>query len=242
MRTEAVVVAAGRSTRMGSTRRKQYMDLMGRPVVYYSLKALQDSPVDRIVLVCGEGEEDYCEEQIVRRYGLSKVGSIVAGGPQRYDSVYSGLKCTNCCDYVMIHDGARPLLSQYIIEKCLRSAVKYRASVAAVKASDTVKVEDGNGFIAESPDRSMIWLVQTPQVFEYSLIRNSYDRLMSTMDRLKGAGVAVTDDTMVARMFGSVNAKLVENPDPNIKITRKVDLVLAEALLRTQGQGREDGD
>ncbi len=231
MKTQAIVLAGGKGKRMGGSTPKQYLMLKEKPVLYYSLKAFEDSFVDEVILVCGEGEEEYCRKEIVLKYGFSKVIKIVAGGKERFDSVYKGLEASNGCDYVYIHDGARPLVSQYILERCQHYVEKYRAAVAGAKAKDTIKLDDGDGFIESTPDRDRVWLMQTPQVFEYNLIKNSYEKLIKDRDRLISAGVNVTDDTMVAKMYGNVDAKLVENPDPNLKITTPEDRKIAGFLL-----------
>ncbi|MCR4891067.1 MAG: 2-C-methyl-D-erythritol 4-phosphate cytidylyltransferase [Lachnospiraceae bacterium] len=232
MKHVAVVVAAGKGIRMGSSRPKQYLELCGKPLLYYSLKVFEESFMDGVILVCGQGEEDFCRHEIVEKYSLSKVTRIVSGGKERFHSVYNGLMACGDCDYVYIHDGARPLLTQYILERCRHYVEKHGACVVASPASDTVKIEDGDGFIESTPDRSLVWLMQTPQVFQYQLIRHAYERLIQEQDRLKAAGVHVTDDTMVAKMYQNADAKLVENPDINLKVTTPTDLIIAEALMR----------
>jgi len=232
MKTDAIVLAGGRGLRMGGSVPKQYMELCGKPMIYYSLKAFEESFIDNVILVCSEGDEDYCRKEIVIKYGLNKVNRIVAGGRERFDSVYNGLMASNGCDYVYIHDGARPLVSQYILDRCQHYVEKYRAVVAACPAKDTVKLEDGNRFIASTPDRDKVWLMETPQVFEYGLARSAYEKLYEGRERLRSAGVNITDDTMVIKMFEDVDAYLVEDIYCNIKITRPGDLVIAEAVLK----------
>ena len=234
MKTQAIVLAGGRGRRMGGSTPKQYLLLNDRPVLYYSLRAFEDSFIDEVILVCGEGEEDYCRKEIVLKYGFSKVVKIVPGGKERFDSVYNGLEASNGCDFVYIHDGARPLVSQYILERLQHYVEKYRAAVAGAKAKDTIKLEDGDGFIESSPDRNKVWLMQTPQVFEYGLIKSAYEKLIQDRDRLADAGVNVTDDTMVAKMYGDVDAKLVENKECNLKITTPEDMIIAEALMKAR--------
>ncbi len=233
MKTIAIVLAGGRGRRTGDRRPKQYQELLGKPVLCYSLQAFdEESRVDEIILVCGEGEEEYCGREIVARYGFRKVKKIVSGGEERFHSVQKGLRACDGCDYVLIHDSARPLVDGAIIERCLHYAKKYGAAVAAAKASDTVKISDGECFIESTVDRSKVWLMQTPQAFSCGLIRDAYDRLIRDEERLRDAGVRVTDDTMVAKMYGNTDAYLVENPRPNLKITVPDDFILAEALLK----------
>ena len=231
MKCTAIVLAGGQGKRMGTGTAKQFLDLGGRPVICHCLKTFEDSFIDDIILVCQSGSEEYCREQIVNKYGFRKVVKIVAGGAERYDSVYNGLIAADGTDYVFIHDGARPFVTQYVLERCLHYVQKYGAAVAAVKAKDTVKLEDGDGFIKDTPDRSLVWLMQTPQVFDYKLIRDCYEKLEGSKERLKEAGVAVTDDTMVAKMFADKDAKLVESSDFNLKITTPDDMVIAGSIL-----------
>ncbi|MBQ6968150.1 MAG: 2-C-methyl-D-erythritol 4-phosphate cytidylyltransferase [Lachnospiraceae bacterium] len=233
MKIDAIVLAGGRGSRMKSRTPKQYLELMGKPMLYYSLKAFEESFIDNVILVCNEGEEDHCRKDIVIKYGLNKVNKIVAGGRERFDSVYNGLMASDGCDYVYIHDGARPLISQYILDRCQHYVEKYRAAVAAHPAGDTIKLEDGNRFIASTPDRDKVWLMETPQVFEYGLARSAYEKLMASRDRLKDAGVHITDDTMVIKMFENVDAYLVEDKYCNIKVTRPEDMIVAEAMLES---------
>ena len=232
MKIDAIVLAGGRGSRMKSRTPKQYLELMGKPMLYYSLKAFEESFIDNVILVCNEGE-DHCRKDIVIKYGLNKVNKIVAGGRERFDSVYNGLMASDGCDYVYIHDGARPLISQYILDRCQHYVEKYRAAVAAHPAGDTIKLEDGNRFIASTPDRDKVWLMETPQVFEYGLARSAYEKLMASRDRLKDAGVHITDDTMVIKMFENVDAYLVEDKYCNIKVTRPEDMIVAEAMLES---------
>ena len=231
MKIDAVVLAGGKGLRMGSRIPKQYMELKGKPMLYYSLAAFEESFVDNVILVCSEGEEDYCRKEIVIKYGLNKVNRIVSGGRERFDSVYNGIMASSGCDYIYIHDGARPLLSQYILDRCQHYVEKYRAAVAAHPARDTIKIGDENRFIASTPDRDRVWIMETPQVFEYGLARSAYEKLMSSRDRLKEAGVNVTDDTMVIKMFEDVDSYLVENPYCNIKVTDPDDIRIAQAFI-----------
>ena len=231
MKNTAIVLAGGSGRRMGTDRPKQYLELGGRPLLCHCLDTFERSFVDAVVLVCRKGEEDYCKKEIVEKYGYKKVKAIVAGGRERYDSVYNGLKETEGYDYVFIHDGARPFVSEHVLERCLHYAEKYGAAVAAVKAKDTIKIENGDGFVEQSPDRSLVWMVQTPQVFERNMISECYEKLKRDEKRLAEAGVYITDDTMVAKMYADVDAKLVESSYDNIKITTMDDMAVAEAIF-----------
>ena len=140
MKTTAIVLAAGSGKRMNSKVHKQYLLLKEKPILYYSLKAFEDSAINDIVLVVGPGEIDYCKKDIVEKYGLQKVRAVVEGGKERYHSVYEGLKAAGETDYVLIHDGARPFVSQAIIERTLSAVCEYKACVVGMPVKDTIKI------------------------------------------------------------------------------------------------------
>jgi len=224
MKTTAIVLAAGSGKRMNSKVHKQYLLVKGKPVLYYALKAFEDSQVDDIVLVVGAGEVEYCRKEIVEQYGLKKVRAIVEGGKERYHSVYEGLKVTSA-DYVLIHDGARPFISQDIIERTIEAVCEYEACVVGMPVKDTIKIVDEDAFAKETPKRSHVWLVQTPQAFSYSLIFDAYTRLFAEEDS------SITDDAMVVERMTEHKVKLIEGSYQNIKITTPEDLLVAEAYL-----------
>lgn len=231
-RTAAVVLAAGSGKRMGSSTKKQYMLLKEKPIVYYSLLAFQNSFVDEIVLVVSPGDVDYCRKEIVGKYGFSKVSSIVEGGKERYHSVAIGLESISSCDYVFIHDGARPMLTKEILERAFASVSTCDACVVGMPVKDTIKVADGEGYIASTPKRNLVWMVQTPQVFSFSLIRDAYQSLLEREQELLQQGITVTDDAMVVETLTGHPVKLVEGSYENIKITTPEDLVIAENFLK----------
>lgn len=231
-KTGAVILAGGQGRRMNSQVQKQYMMLAGRPLIAYALEAFEHSPVDEIVLVTGAGEEGFVRREILGPAGFRKVKAVVAGGKERYHSVYEGLKALEGCGYVLIHDGARPLVTEEIILRAIRGAKEEGACVVGMPVKDTIKVSDGDGYAAATPDRTKLWQVQTPQAFSYPLVRGAYDALMA--DEALQAGV--TDDAMVVENFTPRRVKLVEGSYVNLKVTTPEDLVLAEALIRAQGR------
>ena len=231
-RTAAIVLAAGSGKRMGSSTKKQYMLIEDKPIVYYSLKAFQNSFVDEIVLVVSPGDVSYCKEEIVEKYGFDKVSCIVEGGKERYHSVSKGLNSLTHCDYVFIHDGARPMLTAEILERLHSCVQKCGACVAGMPVKDTIKIADQNQNIASTPDRRLVWMVQTPQVFEYALIKDAYDKLTVCESELQKKGIAITDDAMVVETLTGHNVKLVEGSYKNIKITTPEDIGIAENFLR----------
>ncbi len=232
MKCTAIVLAAGSGRRMGGNVKKQYLEMNGFPVIYYALKAFQESFVDEIIMVVSPGDEEYCGREIVSRYGFDKVRRIVPGGKERYNSVYAGIMASEGADYIFIHDGARAFVTEDILERCLESVQKNRACVAAVKAKDTIKLEDGSGFVKETLNRNLLWTIQTPQVFEAALIRDCYERLLASEALLLAKGIAITDDTMAVETFSDVKIHLVEGSYDNIKITTPEDMVVGEAILR----------
>ena len=136
----AIVLSAGIGSRMQSDVPKQYMELNGYPVIYYSLKAFQDSEVSSIILVTGKNDVEYCRTEIVEKYHLDKVHKVIPGGTERYNSVYEGLKAISEADYVLIHDGARPMLNQEILRRSMDAAAEYGACVVGMPVKDTIKV------------------------------------------------------------------------------------------------------
>lgn len=234
IKTAAVVLAAGQGKRMHAAVAKQFLLLNGKPLLYYALKAFEESPVEAVILVTGEGETAYCQEKIVDLYGFSKVIKVVPGGKERYHSVHEGLMALSEIlsrdGVVLIHDGARPLVTQEIIRRTMEAAREYGACVAAMPVKDTIKVADGNGFAAHTLDRSTLWQIQTPQVFHYGLVSDAYEKLLSDESYQKG----ITDDAMVVETLAFRQVKLVEGSYENIKVTTPEDMEIAECFLRRQ--------
>lgn len=222
----AIVLAAGSGKRMGTKVHKQYLLMGGKPVLYYSLRAFEDSRrIDEIILVCGAGEEDYCRKEIVEKYDISKVRKIIPGGAERYDSVWNGLKETKE-GYVYIHDGARPFVDEEIIERAYECVSEHHACVAGMPSKDTVKIADSCNIVTATPDRSSVWIVQTPQVFDTELIRKAYALLMEKDE------INVTDDAMAAEQMLGASVHLFYGSYENIKITTPEDLEIAEVFLK----------
>ena len=212
---------------MKSSVQKQFLQLGDYPVLYYSLKAFQDSPeITDIVLVCGEAEITYCKEEFVQKYHIDKVSAVVAGGKERYDSVYQGLCVCRETDYVLIHDGARPFVTEELIQRGLNCAKTYHACAAGMPSKDTVKIIGEEQKVASTPERSRVWNVQTPQIFQYALVKESYKKAL-THDCGK-----ITDDAMVVENYGNHGVWLYEGSYKNIKITTPEDLEIGEIFAR----------
>lgn len=233
-KTAAVVLAAGRGSRMKSSVQKQYLLLKEKPVLYYSLKAFEDSLIDEIILVTGKEEIEYCRHEIVEKYGFQKVSHIVSGGKERYHSVYCGLQALKDCDYVFIHDGARPFVTKEILERAYEAVQKEHACVVGMPVKDTIKLADEDGYAQDTPRRDLLWTVQTPQVFDFPLILSAYTAFLQQEQELLEQGVKMTDDAMVAERFSDARIKLVEGSYENIKITTPEDLRIAEMFLEEE--------
>lgn len=252
----AVILAGGSGSRMKSDVAKQFMLLKGKPLLWYSLRAVQQSEIiDDCILVAGAGNaspcenretEEYVRHEIVEKYGFTKVFAIVEGGSERCWSVENAMEVLrresrtgeNGREYVFIHDSARPFLTEEIICRTYEAVREHRACVAAMPSKDTVKLATPDGFAAATPDRKTVWNIQTPQVFDRTLIAEAYARLKyqySVSDQSGGADehtqAPVTDDASVVERFTDVKVKLVEGSYQNIKITTPEDIKVAEAFL-----------
>lgn len=237
-RCTAIVLAAGKGSRMGTKVQKQYLEVCGRPVLYYSLAAFEASEIiDDIILVVGEGQIEYCQNEIVEKYHFTKVDTITIGGSERYESVHKALmvmddndmKVPNRDGYVFIHDGARPFVDEAILQRAYDAVISYGACVVGMPSKDTIKVVDEEGFAKETPNRKFLWQVQTPQVFEVPLIKEAYQKLAES------GNTQVTDDAMVAEQMLGTHVKLVEGSYENIKITTPEDLPIAELFVGKKG-------
>jgi len=216
----AIVVAAGQSRRMNGV--DKVLALLGdKPVLAWSIEALQRcDKVDRIVLVNSQSNKEPVECLVMDRK-WTKVADVCTGGRRRQDSVAAGLKMLGKCGWVIIHDGARPMLTQDLIERGLKAAEETGAAAAAVPVTDTIKLVGDDQIVIGTPPRSNLWAVQTPQVFRSAIIKKAYQQAQED----------VTDDaTLVEQTGGKV--KLYMGSYENLKITTPRDLALAELLLK----------
>ena len=221
----AIVLAAGKGSRMNSEIPKQYLSLLGKPVLFYSLQAFEESNVNEIILVTGSGEQEYCKREIVDKYQLRKVRHIVEGGAERYHSVYQGLLAAKA-EYVLIHDGARPLVSPAVINKAIDTVKETGACVVGMPVKDTIQMVDAEGNIKSTPERKYLWMAQTPQCFLYSLALSSYNKAIDSKDD------TITDDAMVVQRYGNAQITMVEGGYENIKVTTPEDIAVAECFLK----------
>lgn len=222
----AIVLAGGSGTRMGTAVPKQYLMLGEYPVIWYSLQAFEQfEPVQEVILVAEEERLAYCRSELIDRYRFKKVSAVVAGGAQRFDSVYAGLCALSDCSCVFVHDGARPFIDQEILWRNLHAAQQCGSAVTGMPAKDTVKRADENGCVIETPDRSSVWMIQTPQTFDCEMLREAYKKMYEEMPE------GITDDAMVVERYCNKKVQLVEGSWRNIKITTPEDMIFAKAML-----------
>lgn len=221
----AIILAAGQGKRMKSKIQKQYLLLKEKPVLYYSIRAFEQSSVDTIVLVTGKEEMLYCKEEIIKRYNFQKIVYITEGGRERCHSVYKGLQALpKDIEYVLIHDGARPFVTKQMIEDTITAVKEYKACVVGMPVKDTIKITNTDQFSIQTPERQYVWAVQTPQAFSFELVWKAYSMLMEKE-------IPVTDDAMVVETFLHYPVKLIEGSYKNIKITTPEDLIVAHAFF-----------
>jgi len=204
---------------------KVFAPLGGKPVIFYVLDAFEEcESISQIVVVVSKDNVAKCRELIAEKK-YAKPIEVCAGGKRRQDSVVAGLKRLDACDWVVIHDGARPLVTRELIERGLEVAQETGAAVAAVPVTDTVKIADDDQIVLETPPRQNLWAVQTPQVFRFDIISKAYQ---------KAAGDVTDDASLVERLGHKV--KLYMGSYDNIKITNPDDLILAGVLLKKNGK------
>ncbi|GGJ29327.1 2-C-methyl-D-erythritol 4-phosphate cytidylyltransferase [Paenibacillus hunanensis] len=224
-----IVVAAGKGSRMGTVESKQYLRLQNKPIIIHTLEVFERSElVDEIVVVTGADDLERCKDWI-KEYGLLKVTEVVAGGYDRQESVYLGLQQLQS-DWVMVHDGVRPFVTEQQLHHCLEAAQQVGASVLAVPVKDTIKQVDRNLHIADTPDRSTLWAIQTPQTFRYT-------DLLAAHQQAEATGFRGTDDAMLVERLGTP-ITVVEGSYTNIKLTTPDDLDYAAYLLARKGENR----
>jgi 2-C-methyl-D-erythritol 4-phosphate cytidylyltransferase len=231
-RVVAVIPSAGGGRRFGSSVQKQFLTLAGKPLLVHTLEPFQRSPwIQEILLVVPQEWVDKILDSIVRPYGLTKVKNAVAGGAQRQDSVRLGLEALGpVWDVVVIHDGARPFITQDLIARCVQETLIHGATLLGVPAVDTIKEVDSTGRVQNTLNRERLWMVQTPQSFRYKLALRAHQDA-------RDAAVTGTDDASLVERLGHEVRVLMGSYD-NIKVTTPRDLILGEAIIRQRaGQG-----
>lgn len=222
---KAIVLSAGKGTRMNMNISKQYIEVLGFPVLYYTLKAFENADVDEIIITTGKDDVDFVKNDIVNKYNISKITHVVPGGKERYDSVMEGLNYVEDDDYVLIHDGARPLIKKDTINNIIREVKEKSAVIAAVPVKDTIKIVE-NGVAISTPDRRKLYQIQTPQAFRGEIIKNAYKEMVKIKD------TTITDDSMVVEKYSEYRVSVVESDYTNIKITTKEDIDIMKTFLK----------
>lgn len=219
-----VIVAAGSGSRMKRDINKQFIKLDGKEIIAYTIeKFYKSEDIGDIVIVIKENEEKYFIENIINKYGFDNI-KLAYGGKERQDSVYNGIKKLNRnCEIVLIHDGARPFVNEDIIKNSIKETKENNAVVVGVPVKDTIKVVDSDGNIVDTPNRSLLWSVQTPQSFKYEIITKAYEYAYSN-------DYYGTDDAMLVEHIG-YNVKMIEGSYDNIKITTEEDLHFGIQIL-----------
>lgn len=226
MKITAVIVAGGKGTRMGADKNKVFLNLLDREVLFYTVSAFEDNEnIDDIIIVTGVTDIRECSS-LADKYGFRKIKCIIEGGATRRQSVMNGLTAADC-DIVLIHDGARALVTDSEINNSINDCIKYGAAAVGVKCKDTLKSADKNGFITATLDRESTYLIQTPQTFYL-------DKILDLHRRAEAEGFEATDDCMIAEHYG-INIKISGGSYDNIKLTTPDDMIVGERILRKRG-------
>ncbi len=223
MSNVAIILGAGNGTRMKSEKSKLLLEIGSKTVIERSVEAfLSVSDIDEIIVVARERDVEIYSELLT-----DERISFVIGGTTRQQSVKNAVETVDDAHLIIIHDGARPLIKCEDIEKTIRAAEEFSAAAVGVYVKDTIKIVDKQGFVESTPDRSTLFAVQTPQIFDFDLYKNA-------MQKADEQGLDFTDDCQLVELCGG-KVKMVEGSYSNIKITTPDDIALAENLLKNEG-------
>jgi len=232
IRVAAIIPAAGKGKRMGARRPKQFLELKDRPILAFTLEVFEKAEcINAVIVVAPPQDVDFCVENVVKRYGFSKVVVVIGGGDRRQDSVRIGLEATGGrYDFVVIHDGVRPFVRPDFIESIVALAQERGAVIAGIPANDTVKEINHGRRIKKTWDRDSLWLAQTPQVFPYSILHKAHQMAWEQGWR------HVTDDAQLVEKMGAT-VYVMECSPLNIKVTTPSDLLIARAIMEVWARG-----
>lgn len=237
MKVTAIITSAGKGKRMGvTTTPKHFLHLEGRPILAYTLEAFENcTDINQVFLVVRLGEEEYCLNEVVEKYGFKKVFKVVIGGDRRQDSVYNAIKELDAdTDIVVVHDGVRPFVSTKLISETIQLAMYADGVVVALPLKDTIKEVNEDGIITNTPNREHFRFVQTPQTFKKRILENAF--ISACNDDFFG-----TDEASIVERTGA-QVKIIEGSPENIKITTKEDFLLAEVILRARKKQQVKGE
>ncbi len=222
----ALIPCAGQGNRMGGTVNKPYLEVYDRPLLAYTLDKFQShSLVDEIILIAKSDEVEYCKQEIVHKYSFTKVSSVVVGGLERQDSVRSGLAAVDAeTEWIIVHDGVRPLVTAETISRALNTAFVHQTAVVGVPVKDTIKIVHADLTVKETPDRTSLWQVQTPQVFRKDILLEAYKKAYLS-------GWRGTDDASLVEKYGR-QVWMVRGEYSNIKVTTPEDLLYVKEMIR----------
>lgn len=225
----AVILAAGKGSRMKLDMNKQFLMVKDKPIIAYTLLAFDKcEEIDEIIVVTAFDELELFQSNILDKYEFSKVKKLIVGGAERQQSAYNGIKAVNPgSDIILIHDGARPFVSKQTIADCIEQARLYGAVSAGMPSKDTIKLVDESGMVTDTPDRGRVWLTQTPQAFKKEIITKAHEQAITK-------GILGTDDAMLVELAG-YKVKMVSASYENIKITTPEDISIAEVLVNANG-------
>ncbi|MCX5884955.1 MAG: 2-C-methyl-D-erythritol 4-phosphate cytidylyltransferase [Proteobacteria bacterium] len=232
MKTVAIIPSAGKGKRMKKEVSKPYLLLADKPILAHTLSPFEESPlVHEVIVTVSPGEIEYCRREVIEAFNLTKVNWVLAGGKERQDSIWEGLKkVPSDCGIIIIHDGARPLVTRRLIESSIEAAQRYGAVVTAIPLKDTVKLVSREREVIETPVRHTLMTIQTPQAFRFDVIRKAYEKAYRD-------GFYGTDDSSLVERIG-IKVRVIPGTYENLKITTPEDLILAEALLeRRKNEG-----
>ncbi len=235
MKTLAILLAGGSGKRMNLDIPKQYIEIHNIPVIVYSLLAFEKSKVDEIIVVADKNRKDYIKECLIK-YNIKKVIDIVEGGKERYNSVYNALASSYKKDYyknVLVHDSARPMITSDLIDVLIDELSKHTVLTLGVPAKDTIREADSEKFSKKTLDRNSLFLIQTPQAFDYNVLYDSYNEIIKDESLLKD----ITDDVMVVEKIKKISSKIVLGDYKNIKITTQEDIEISAIYLTKDHRG-----
>ena len=225
-RVGAIIPAAGKGKRLSGGQSKQLLELDGKPILLHTVEHFQSSSEIDLIVVTADSENIEKIKNLIQMHSLSKVKHVVLGGAERQDSVFEGLRVLQSeeVDLVIVHDAVRPFVTQKQIHSVLRAASEVGAAIVAVPPKDTIKISQGNSYVQTTLPRENLWIVQTPQAFQFPLLYNSHEK--AHLDGYRG-----TDDASIVEWFGG-KVQIVEGSYDNIKITTPSDLELAQLISR----------
>jgi 2-C-methyl-D-erythritol 4-phosphate cytidylyltransferase len=226
MKYQVMVLAAGQGKRMKAGRNKQFIELEGKPVIIHTLTVFENDPMcEEIKLVINEKEVSLFKE-LLATYEIAKVSEMVLGGKERQDSVYNGLLRMENAEIVLVHDGARPFIRQEVIHRLVEKAKLEGAAIVGVPVKDTIKKVNSDLLIMETVERAALWMIQTPQAFQYPILQSAHQRA-------KEEQYLGTDESSLVERIG-IPVHMVEGDYENIKMTTPEDLIVANAILKKQ--------